>query len=444
MTRSPLLVSFGAALALVMACTGPTGPQGEQGAQGDTGKQGVAGPPGAQGDAGPPGPPGKDGQEADGGATDSIPVGCLSPCHGFNGVVEQWKASVHYAAYVANLDSDQAEEWTAPGSACGNCHAEDGVEQRVAGNVTTSNGGTVANLAKGELNYKNPSNGKVAEATYASDATVAAVSCVTCHDVTDANDPHVTGKVWTQGSFPLRVADGTGDDAFIEKSPDTTAVTGTSAGKMGAANTCVFCHRSRKDVTNYIGATNSITSTYWGPHEGPQTDVFSALGGYQYAGMTYGTSTHQLKLTCVDCHMPSVKDNAGVGDHTFAPRLTACQNCHVGTTTFDVNGGQSLVKSAMFELQAALNTAGYLTRSSAAPYAALTSSQLADGAFDTDLALPGGPSLTADQAGALYNYFLIAKGGAMGAHNPKYVQQLIFDSVVALTGNPPVSIPRPK
>src|SRR5207344_1874274 len=152
----------------------------------------------------------------------------------------------------------------------------------------------------GQLEYRNPTSGALAEATYAGQSKVASVSCVTCHSVTDATDPNRTGKAYTAGSFPLRVPTGAADQATIEKSPDKTAVTGTPAGTLGTANACVWCHRSRKDVTNYIGADTVLTSPNGGPHEGPQADVFSGKGGYQFATMIYGSSTHQTKLTCVD------------------------------------------------------------------------------------------------------------------------------------------------
>src|SRR5262249_24527397 len=158
----------------------------------------------------------------------------------------------------------------------------------------------------------------------------------------------------------------------IEKSPTAGTVTGISAGSYGSANTCVWCHRSRKDVTNYIGATTMLTSPYWGPHEGPPADVFSAKGGYHYAGMTYGTSTHQTKLTCDDCHMPEVPANGGAMNHSFYPQVSACTSCHTGATNFDIAGGQGQIKVAISELEKALNDAGYITRASAAPYTALT------------------------------------------------------------------------
>ncbi len=429
------LVTGLASALLLLGCTGPDGPSGSKGADG------TPGPQGATGLAGPMGPSGAPGA-VDAGVGGGMPASCLSPCHGFTGIVEQWKTSAHYIAYVVNIDSAEKQSWIAPGAACGNCHAIDAIEQRLAGNVGTKGGGIVANLAKGELNYNVPDAAVAAatEATYAGEATVAAVHCTTCHAVTDTNDPHKTGQTWTEGSFPLRMPSGATDQSFIEKSPTSSSAIGMSGGTLGAANTCVACHKSRKDVTNYITATNNVlSSTHWGPHEGPQADIFSGAGGYQFAGKSYNSSTHQVKLTCIDCHMPSVASNGGVGDHSFNPKLVACQGCHTGATNFDMGGGQSTIKGQMIQLEAALNTAGYLTRSATPTYLPLQPvTELGDGNFELDQPRPGGPTLTGDQAGALYNYILIARGGAMGVHNPTYVKQLIFDSYLAVNNNVPM------
>jgi hypothetical protein len=381
----------------------------------------------------------------------ALAVSCLSPCHGFNGVVSQFQSSVHYAVYLTNINGAEAAEWLAPGSPCGNCHAIDGLARRAAGAVGVLPGGAVVNLDGGELSYANDA-GVATESNYTGSAAVAEVYCTTCHAVTDANDPHKTGVPWTPGSFPLVVPEGATALSYVEKSPAGAGVTGTvvpgladgGSGSQGAGNTCVWCHKSRKDITSYITASNTVTNAYWGPHEGPQADVFSGVGGYHYAGKTYGQSTHQLKLQCIDCHMPNVADNANVPDHSFAPQLSTCLGCHATATSFDVNGGQSLVRASMNELRALLNTAGYLTRSAAAPYTAIQPADLTDPASDFSLdvtrpngAADGGPTvLTADQAGALYNYLIIARGGALGVHNTKYTQQLIYDSIVAMGGTP--------
>jgi hypothetical protein len=416
---------------LIIGCEGPSGPQGQ-------GEAGAQGPEGPQGPVGATGPQGSAAPVPEAGA--SIPVGCLSPCHGFNGVVSQFQTSAHYTEYLVNAASATPETaWTTPGAACGTCHAIDALQQRVAGNVGTTGDAGVVNLASGELLYAAPGTGAQTAANYAGSATVAEVYCTTCHAVTDANDPHKTGVPWTPGSFPLVIDDDGGGTLFVEKSPTTAAVTGTNAGNYGPGNACMWCHRSRVDITSYIAATgNKITSVRWGPHEGPQADLFTGVGAYQYADQTYGQSTHEQKLSCVDCHMVPVADNSNVPDHSFNPSLAACTSCHAGTTTFDINGFQSQIQSALTQMETWLNAQGFLTRAAAAPYTPLTAAQLGDGQWATDQPVPGasldGGLMTQDQAGALYNYILVARGGASGVHNPKYIAQILYDSYHALTG----------
>jgi hypothetical protein len=444
MRRSRVMMAV-VLLGALPACQGPDGPAGAAGVTAEAGAQGATGAAGPAGAVGPIG-------SFDAGGLDlaSIPVGCLSPCHGFNGVVTQYQTSAHYIAYVQNLGTATATEWTATGGACGNCHAIDGLAQRVAGTVGTTDGGVVANLSTGELQFRDPATGALSTSSYLGSALTAEVYCTTCHAVTDATDPHKTGIPWTPGSFPLQVS-ASGSAINIEKSPSSSAVTGNQAmgpdgGDFGAGSTCMWCHRSRVDVTNYLTDTgNVITSEHWGPHEGPQADIFTGTGGYQYANETYGEATHEQKLSCIDCHMVSVADNSGVADHSFAPRLSACVGCHAGATSFDVNGFESQVKSALTQIETFLNDAGLLTRAAAAPYTPLTVAQLGDGLWATDQPTPkgtlGGALLNRDQAGALYNYILIARGGAYGVHNPKYVGELLADSYTALSGLPLAAFP---
>lgn len=422
----------------LLGCEGPTGPAG---AEGPAGEAGASGSPGVAGNTGPQGPAGTGGSiGVDGG----IPVSCLSPCHGFKGVVSQYMTSEHYVTHQTTLGSDEATTWVTPGAACGNCHAIDALEQRMDGNVILTGDGGVGNLQGGELTYRaSPEAGTVSQAGYAGTATVAQVYCTTCHAVTDQNDPHKTGVPWTPNSFPLAVPDG--GSVILDKSPTPGAVVGTNAGSYGPADTCMMCHRSRVDITNTLTATgNKITSTHWGPHEGPQADIFTGMGGYHFAGKSYGESTHEQKLTCIDCHMVNVASNQNVPDHSFAPQISACRQCHAGATTFDINGFQGQVDAALTSIQTYFNTKGVLTRSASAPYAALDVTQLGSN-FQLDLTIPNakidGVLMTQDQAGALYNYILVARGGAEGIHNTKYVAQLLFDSYFALTGTAPAGFP---
>lgn len=364
----------------------------------------------------------------------------MTPCHGFGGIIQQWKSSTHYAVYVRELGGEEVETWTSPTRGCGNCHAIDGVELRAAGKVTTT-GGTVTNLKTGQLNYKDSAS-KVLEASYAGSSRVASVYCSTCHKIDTANDPHKSGKNYSKGAFALHVPSATTDEPTLEKSAAAGTVSGQGAGKFSAGNLCVWCHKSRKDVTNYIAATNALTSAHWGPHEGPHADVFTGKGGYHFSGKTYGNTTpHQGADGCLTCHMPTVAANSSYADHSFRANLTVCQKCHAGATSFDVNGGQTTVKKGLVELQAALSTAGYLTRGTAIDSPVLTAAELGS-AFELDkvryLTVP--VSINADTAGALYNYFLVARGGGGGSHNPTYIKQLLWDSILLVKGSNPTFI----
>jgi hypothetical protein len=366
----------------------------------------------------------------------------LGPCHGFTGIVEQWKTSTHYATFIANLGGEEVATWTGA-TACGNCHAIDAIQQRVDDNVLFAGTTGPVNVTEGALNYLNSINSRVVEASYAGQATVAVVHCTTCHDANAETDPHLTGESYTPGSFPLRVPSGASDQARIEKSSAVGTVDGTPAGPYGGGNACIWCHKSRKDVTNYIAANNNLTSVNWGPHQGPQADIYSGKGGYHYPSVTYDSSSHQgFANGCLDCHMPAVASNAGIGDHSFYPQLSSCQKagCHTTAKSFDVGGGQSAMKGGIQELREALNEGGLLTRSAAAPYEALTEDQLADQHFQEDKVRPTS-NVPAATAGALYNYLLLARGSGGGTHNPIYVRQLIFDSVKALTGDAPATVP---
>ncbi len=427
--------------------TGPAGPKGAKGDTGDTGpagpvgKTGPAGPEGPEGPEGPAGPAGEPGGEAGAGGqgNTTVPTGtlnasCMMPCHTFSGIVEQWKTSRHYATYVANLGGDEAESWTGP-KACGNCHAVDGVQQRTTGNVAYNNATGSEDPEHGQLNYKDSVSGKVSETTYAGQATVAQVGCATCHDNSLEHDPHVTGADYARGDFPLRVPSDTDDYVLIEKSSAVGTVDGTAI-KYTAGNACMWCHKSRKDVTNYILAgdtSNNITSNTWGPHEGPAADVYSGKGGYEWSAQgDYSNSSHQgFSNGCVRCHMPPVADNMNIGDHSFYPQLQVCTTCHAGAKSFDVSGGQTYIKQSLQKLRVLLNTDGLLTRDGTNP---LNSTDLNDQNWNQDNALPKS-GVSADHAGALYNYFLIARASGYGVHNPNYAKDLLFDSVAKMGGS---------
>lgn len=413
---------------VLAACSGEDGKQGEPGPAGATGAQGQPGPPGVQG---------APGVAADGGT--ALSGACTTPCHTFNGVVDQWRFSGH----------SHPQENEIGGGACGNCHGIDGLQQRLANNYTTApDAGVALDVPKGHINFRN-NGGGVSEIGYGGATAIGRIHCSTCHDFNATNDPHVVGK-YVAGQAPLRVPGGANDTVILEKTESTSLpqVLGQPLSYK-AGNVCVFCHKSRKDVSVYIGANNSLSSRYWGPHSGPQSDVYSGKGGYHFAGMSYSSSAHTtVANACVSCHMAPVPGNANVPDHTMKPALAFCKTCHTqySGTSFDVQGGQTIVRKALAELQAALNAAGMLTRSEASPYGALSDDDLEDGQFHLDYVRPnGGPGnahiqANAATAGALYNYLIIARSKDYGVHNPTYAKQLLWDSIKQIKGSDPTSL----
>jgi hypothetical protein len=50
------------------------------------------------------------------------------------------------------------------------------------------------------------------------------------------------------------------------------------------------------------------------------------------------------------------------------------------------------------------------------------------------VALPG-QTVDGSTAGALYNYFVMARGSAFGVHNPYYTGEILYDSIEAVGGD---------
>ncbi|HEY3352007.1 MAG TPA: ammonia-forming cytochrome c nitrite reductase subunit c552 [Polyangia bacterium] len=422
---SRMAALFVVALALVaLGCEGPAG------------KTGEIGPTGATGPTGPAL------EVGDGGVAQGvITASCLSPCHSFTGIVDQYRSSTHYAAFVANLGGQEVPTWTGT-TPCGNCHAIDALSLRAQGQVL-SPGGTVSSIEQGHLEYADTTKSNaLADSLYAGSAKVAEVYCTTCHMVTEANDPHKTGAVYTPGTFGFWVATGAADAAYLEKSPAAGSVVGQPAGNYGTGNVCIYCHKARKDVRNYIKPAGvTLNNPYWGPHEGPQADVYTGKGGYEFASKTYASSTHtSFEDGCITCHMPPASVNGDYPNHSFYAQVSACQACHAGATSFDVNGAQTQITAALTELEALLNSAGYLSRATTGADMPVAAKDLGSN-FQLDQTRSAPPStLDQDTAGALWNYIIIARGGALGVHNPTYTRQLLFDSIEKVKGSAPTSI----
>lgn len=249
-------------------------------------------------------------------------IGCES-CHGPGS--EHWgdpsKISVSLNASVCMQCHDAP-----PGHSIGRMWTSsphDSGVTAIQAEVSTVNSGsaTCARCHNGE-GFEDYAIGNSLQPSYAG----IPLTCASCHDPHDATNPFQLRKVTAD---PL-------ENGF--------AVSGGGVGEL-----CMNCHRSRSDA-------NASVEGGWiarfGPHEGPQTDVFFGENGYQFGDSSIaGQNTHtQLSDACVTCHMASdsvdLRAMNLLGGHTWkmsgpdssgdtTDNTTACQSCHGPITDFD-------------------------------------------------------------------------------------------------------------
>jgi len=306
-----------------------------------------------------------------------------------------WVTSPHDSGMIAiqNLES------TINTSSCGQCH----------------NGGGFVDYA----------NGNKLQSTYAQ----MPLSCAGCHDPHDASKPYQLRKV-------------TAD----------TLTNGYQINEGGVGQLCMNCHRARSAAN---GAIVAGYKSHFGPHEGPQTDLFFGQNGYQFGDNSIsGLTTHtQLTDACVTCHMAAdtvdSKAKNILGGHTWkisgadstgaqVDNTTACRACHGSITDFDQIpapydyagiAGNGPVPGVQTEVDSLLSK---LARS------------LPDSLVSGTISSSGAKKLTQNQLGAYWDYLLITKDGSHGVHNAKYTFALLERALGQLTGVKVVSDNKPR
>ncbi len=128
----------------------------------------------------------------------------------------------------------------------------------------------------------------------------------------------------------------------------------------GSGKLCMNCHKSRRDGVEYTNDYLSNLSSHYGPHHGPQADVY--LGeNFPTFGATLGKTNHSalLENACASCHMKVTEnvDSEGnvilSGGHTFSmttpdgeDNVAACAPCHsfesFEAVEFEFNGTKDL------------------------------------------------------------------------------------------------------
>jgi hypothetical protein len=162
--------------------------------------------------------------------------------------------------------------------------------------------------------------------------------------------------------------------------------------------------------------------------------------GYEYDGYVYLDNVAHRDATvdgCLDCHLRTTR-NFVVGGHSFnmeaeiptefevgphedftVVRNTAgCTDCHGSISDFNVNGAQDETNALMDSLHTILLTAN-LVDSSGHTISPTT--------------------VSADTAGAVWNFLMAEEDQSHGAHNAWYIKGLLESAILYMQG----SLPQP-
>ncbi|MEI7501444.1 MAG: cytochrome c3 family protein [Bacteroidota bacterium] len=413
---------------MITSCT-KEGPQGPAGTNGVNGLNGVNGTNGLNG---------KD-------ATGS----CLV-CHtvaNFDAKIAEYHLSKHYLGTTSNRF----------GKFCAGCHTSEGFLQ---------------NLGSGKFIVSNdmPASNRV--------------NCTTCHKHSgfDFSGDTVSQILTTTSSV------------FLNYNKNLTA---TDFGAIN--NLCVTCHQIRGytsltyfDVAQnksvpfdqlpyfpFVNTDDNAEVEYrvgrsFAVHDGNQSNLFSGINGYEYAGKTYTRVWKHSDYSCTDCHMNKFDAATGTGGHTMWVNKAECTACHGGSDK--IAPIQALIELKRIELAELLTTKKIFRKTVNATTGAISYSAMPTHDFfgvqfatvqdTTKYAIALASANTVDpktglvvytnnvtigvdpnyayrigrkwkygELGAAYNYGYINSELSKGAHNPPYALQILQNSIDWVAAN---------
>lgn len=205
-------------------------------------------------------------------------------------------------------------------------------------------------------------------------------------------------------------------------------------------------------------------------HDGNQSNLFSGINGYEYAGKTYTRTWKHSGNSCIDCHMNDYNATTKTGGHSLIVNKAQCVACHTLTSSTDhIAITQAAITAKITELGEALvakklftksvNSSGvtsysalqshdffgvlFPTTASATTYGtALASANTVSPttglvvyantvtiATDTKFASRIGREWKYGELGAAYNFGYINSELSLGVHNPTYALQILQNSI---------------
>ncbi len=235
-----------------------------------------------------------------------------------------------------------------------------------------------------------------------------------------------------------------------------TFPSGANVTGLGASAVCTVCHKGRSStdsVDQALGVADADTVSadlgFLNIHYRAAAATLmgsTARGGYQYDGKSYaGQFAHVPDFnSCTACHNP----------HTTTVKSEGCTTCHQGiasaasirTQPTDFDGDGDAVEGIHAEIAAlhamlgraiqryGVEVAGVQIAYSAASYPYFFADSNGDGTAGSDEAVYPNryQSWTPRLLRAAYNYQFVAKDSGGYAHNPRYILQLLYDSLESL------------
>ncbi len=298
---------------------------------------------------------------------------------------------------------------------------------KAIGNASYANGSGCQKCHTNEGFIKYAKTGKVDPKAFIPNPSE--IGCFTCHA------PHV------RGDFSLRKAD------------KVNLANGATFDK-GKANLCANCHQARRSAKKEV-KERKISSSHWGPHHGPQSDMLVGTNGYELSGKKYSKSIHSLlpKANCVTCHMAQptgrYRLSPAVGGHSFkvegevheAPKLNAAgclgSGCH--KTMKQVKGTLIFKRQARVDYDSDGKVEN-IQEEVQGLYERLINNKgtgllqtMKDPLYDSKgKFIKNKVKYPVEVVAALYNYKFVQEDRSRGIHNTTYAVQLLMDSIKAL------------
>ncbi|SDY57931.1 cytochrome c3 family protein [Citreimonas salinaria] len=283
--------------------------------------------------------------------------------------------------------------------------------------------------------------------------------CATCHSGEGFRDYHgldgseagvVNGPISTGGVVDC----GTCHDAGLNDVTEVVFPSGLRHPVQGVEASCMTCHQGRTSGTQVSEAvaghaldTPNPDLRFINPHYATAAATWLggyAGSGYHYEGRTYaGRFFHAPPVaSCNSCHDP----------HTLEVAFEPCQTCHLADSPQAIriarqsyDGSGDTTKGIRSDIEANAATLldmvkAYATEVVGAPiiydgsrYPYFFADANGDGAIDQTADGPTAyAAWTPRSLRAAYNWKLVTADPGNYAHNPVYMLQLLYDSIVDL------------